>query len=515
MKTNRLAAEDRAFLEAVADAAFANPFSERRDELDRAIAGGAADASREQNLAVVLEKVREFIRWQDAESRVALTDFEPEDRMLVEQTYLFEMFHRYIDALDRLIQEQQAKGAEPLRVPFAKQVLSEMGRRGMGVKEARIYFAMFYQLRRAYYFLSTSLAGRCPSLRELRLALWNNVFTRDTRRYVMHLWDRMEDFSTLLLGETGTGKGAAASALGRSGFIPYDAERGCFTESFVQSFVAINLSQFPEGLIESELFGHKKGAFTGAMEAHEGVFARCSPHGAIFLDEIGDVSIPTQIKLLKVLQDREFSPVGSHERRRFSGRVIAASNRCIDELRVRKLFRDDFFYRLCSDLIEVPPLRQRLAEDPGELDDLLAVTLRRILGDVDDLPDLAVFVKDAIGRTLGPDYAWPGNVRELEQCVRRILLTHTYAGDSRPRQAAGDALRDGIEAGTLTAGELLRRYCRLLYDRHGTYEEVARITNLDRRTAKKYVAEGTARESKSLSVDFSPHSGDSEVEDKH
>ena len=488
MKTNRLAAEDRAFLEAVADAAFANPFSVRRDELDRAIAGGATDASRERNLAAVLEKVREFIRWQDAESRVAVSDFEPQDRLLVEQAYLFEMFHRYIDALDRLIHEQLAKGADPLRVPFAKQVLAEMSRRGLGLKEAQILFAMFYQLRRAYHFIHTSLAGRSPCMRNLRLALWNNVFTRDTRRYVMHLWNRMEDFSTLLLGETGTGKGAAASAIGRSGFIPYDAERGCFTESFVQSFVAINLSQFPESLIESELFGHRKGAFTGAMEAHEGVFARCSQHGAIFLDEIGDVSIPVQIKLLKVLQDRVFSPVGSHEQRRFSGRVIAASNRCIDELRSRKLFRDDFFYRLCSDIIEVPPLRQRLAEDPGELDDLLAVMMQRILGDVDDVAALTAFVKEAIGRTPGPDYAWPGNVRELEQCVRRILLTHTYAGDSRPRQAAGDALREEIEAGTLSAEALLHRYCRLLYDRYGTYEEVARITNLDRRTAKKYVS---------------------------
>lgn len=487
MKVHRLAAEDRAFLESVSEAAFANPFSERRHELDRTIAGGEAGTAPDRVLDTVLERVREFIRWQDAEERICIGDFDAQDRILIEQTYLFDMFHRYLPALDRLIREQLAKGPDSLRVPFAKQLLAEMERRGIQTKDAQMFLAVFYQLRRAYHFILSSLAGRCASMRSLRLALWSNVFTRDTRRYVSHLWNRMEDFSTLLLGETGTGKGAAAAAIGRSGFIPYDEARGCFEESFVQSFVSINLSQFPESLIESELFGHRKGAFTGAMEPHDGVFTRCSAHGAIFLDEIGDVSIPVQIKLLKVLQDREFSPVGSHERRRFSGRVIAASNRSIDELRERKLFRDDFYYRLCSDIIEVPPLRQRLSEDPGELDDLLAVTLRRILGCDDDMGDLTTFVKSTIKQAPGLDYSWPGNVRELEQCVRRILLTHSYSGDSRIRRAASDVLQDGIESSTLSAEELLHQYCSLLYDRHGTYEEVARITKLDRRTARKYV----------------------------
>src|SRR5678815_4546992 len=197
-------------------------------------------------------------------------------------------------------------------------------------------------------------------MKELRRQLWQNVFTHDMRRYERHLWNRMEDFSTMLLGETGTGKGAAAAAIGRSGFIPFDEKHRCFAESFTRSFISLNLSQFPETLIESELFGHCKGAFTGAVEAHEGVFTRCSPHGAIFLDEIGDVSVPIQIKLLQVLQERTFCPVGSHEPLRFRGRVIAATNRSLDSLRKRDLFRQDFFYRLCSDMIEVPPLRLRL-----------------------------------------------------------------------------------------------------------------------------------------------------------
>src|SRR5207342_3171077 len=171
------------------------------------------------------------------------------------------------------------------------------------------------------------LIGQSPCLKELCRHLWNNIFTHDIRWYDRYLWNRMEDFSTLLLGETGTGKGAAANAIGRSAYIPFDSRRGAFAESFAVGFIGVNLSQFSQTLIESQLFGHRKGAFTGAVEAHEGVFAQCSPHGAIFLDEIGDVSVPVQIKLLQVLQERSFCPVGSHETLRFRGRVIAATNR--------------------------------------------------------------------------------------------------------------------------------------------------------------------------------------------
>jgi transcriptional regulator with GAF, ATPase, and Fis domain len=292
----------------------------------------------------------------------------------------------------------------------------------------------------------------------------------------------MEDFSTLLLGETGTGKGAAAAAIGRSGYIPFNPNAQKFEESFTRAFVSINLSQYPESLIESELFGHRKGAFTGAIEKHEGVFSRCSAHGSIFLDEIGDVSIPVQIKLLQVLQERTFSPVGSHDKLRFKGRVIAATNKSIDTLRLAGSFRDDFYYRLCSDIITVPPLRQRIREKGGELELLASHLLRRICGS-----ELQLSIVQKLKEQMGKNYSWPGNVRELEQAIRRIMITGTYSGDLASESVAEIALRNAVKIGNLTAKELVETYCCDLYDTYGNYGEVARRTGLDWRTVKKNV----------------------------
>jgi DNA-binding NtrC family response regulator len=486
-----LSSSDRDFYARVSEAAFANPFGEERERIDRSLARAPKGADWAEVIERLLVLVR--ARLQRREASVSERRRLPEpDRLLIEQAILFDLFHRYRDPFDALIQEQVARGERLAPVTFGSDALRAIASAGFDAAESRRHFALFYQLRRAFYFIEHTLPGGSASMRQLRERLWTNVFTHDVRLYARALWRRMEDFSTFLLGDTGTGKGTAAAAIGRSGWIPYDEKAGTFAESFVGSFLSINLSQFPEALIESELFGHKKGAFTGAVEAHEGAFARCSPHGAIFLDEIGEVGVPVQIKLLRVLQERTFSPVGGHDTARFSGRVIAATNRPLDELRAAGSFRDDFYYRLCSDVIEVPRLEQRLREDERELDVLLAFILRRIVGD--ELPEMRAMVREAIRTGLGPSYPWPGNVRELEQCVRRVLLTRRYAGDRRVSRKAREP--DGDErlleiAGDETAKGLLCRYCKALYARHGTYEEVARRTGLDRRTVKAYVSGAT------------------------
>ena len=491
MKSPRFTPEEREFLTLVSNTAFANPFSDKRAERYLQISGLTQRSDTKARFQAASRRIHEFLIELEKSGRYNMDAFSGENRLILANTHLFDVFHQSLVKLDQVIEKQIATRDAICAVPFAGAILDELTRRGFGKKEAARYFAMFYQLRRAYHFIDCALVGRSPSMKQLRLSLWNNTFTHDMHLYEEHLWNRMEDFSTLLLGETGTGKGAAATAIGRSGFIPFNEKKQSFDESFMRSFIAINLSQFPETLIESELFGHRKGAFTGAIEAHEGVFARCSPHGAIFLDEIGDVSVPVQIKLLQVIQERVFSPVGSHEMKSFRGRVIAASNKSIEKLREERLFRDDFFYRLCSDVIVVPPLRQRIREDAGELDDLIGLTVGRIVGESsrDRIEELTGMVRSVIDRDLSPEYPWPGNVRELEQCVRRILLTHSYTGDHR--SAATDlraTIVANIDNGSYSAQELLTDYCMLLYERYGTYEEVARRTSLDRRTVKKSLA---------------------------
>ncbi|MEE4609032.1 MAG: sigma 54-interacting transcriptional regulator [Desulfobacteraceae bacterium] len=484
----KLSGAERDFFHLVYEAGVANPFGHEREEIELKIAGLYPDATRAERTAAATEAVARHIAVLEAENRADASRYEGDDQRLVRAVFLFEFFYGMRKKFDQSIIDQIQAGDTPARVSFAPEAYQLLLRRGFSEKDTRRYFALSYQLRRAYFFINRHLIGRSPVMRQLRRQLWENVFTHNLALYDRYLWNRMEDFSTLLLGGTGTGKGTAAMAIGRSGFIPYNEKKRCFEESFTRSFVSLNLSQFPETLIESELFGHKKGAFTGAVKNYSGIFERCSPFGAILLDEIGEVPNHLQIKLLQVLQERVFTPVGSHEKSRFEGRVIAATNRSIAELRQQGLFRDDFYYRLCSDMITVPPLRQRIEEDARELDDLVAFTLERLVGQPS--PELAVLVRETINRELGPSYDWPGNVRELEQCVRRVLLRRTYEGDVTPASPDLEArLAEGIARGDIAAADLVSGYCALLYRRHGTFEEVARRTGLDRRTVKKYIVD--------------------------
>ncbi|HUN55660.1 MAG TPA: sigma 54-interacting transcriptional regulator [Smithella sp.] len=435
---------------------------------------------------VILE-LDQRIKELEKRGRSDIRKYNGEDRYIVKTAILFHLFHRFSDQFEDLIIKQAKSGDTACVVTFAGDILSSLTRYGFSDIEILRYLAGFYQLRRAFFFIREGLLGQCSSMRRLREDLWNNVFTHDTRLYDGFLWNRMEDFSTLILGETGTGKGAAAAAIGRSGFIPFDPKTNKFSDSFTRTFIAINLSQYPESLIESELFGHRKGAFTGAIDAHAGVFARCSPYGSILLDEIGEISYSMQIKLLQILQERTFCPVGSHEKQRFEGRVIAATNRSMTELRQTQLFRDDFYYRLCSDILIVPTLRQRVMEDQGEIDILLAHAIQRLIGKDD--AGLTQFVKEKLAQSLPPDYSWPGNVRELEQCIRSILIKGVYHAEGKNKTADMEAdIIEHIRNKTYDADSLITDYCTLLYKKNGSYEEVARRMKMDRRTIKKYIS---------------------------
>ena len=166
--------------------------------------------------------------------------------------------------------------------------------------------------------------------------------------------------------------------------------------------------------------------------------------------------------------------------------MISATNRSIIELRRQKKFRDDFYYRLCSDVIPVPTLRQRIEETPTELNQMVNLLIHRMTGQ--ENPNMTDEILETLKQDLPKGYSWPGNVRELEQAVRSIILKRHYYGDAMVTDVnLKDTFVQKIYAGTLEARELLNQYCRLLYKSYGTYEEVARRAKLDPRTVKKYL----------------------------
>jgi DNA-binding NtrC family response regulator len=207
--------------------------------------------------------------------------------------------------------------------------------------------------------------------------------------------------TVLLLGETGTGKERLAQAIHEAS----PRRQG--------PFVAVNCAALAEGLLESELFGHERGAFSGAQARREGRFKNADG-GTIFLDEIGEVSLATQVRLLRVLQERRFERVGGNQTLDIDVRVIAATNRDLREMVENKTFRADLFYRLNVMTIELPPLRER-REDIPLLVDHLVQRLARELG----LPE-CVITPAAMQQLESHD--WPGNVRELENTLQRALV---------------------------------------------------------------------------------------------
>ncbi len=206
----------------------------------------------------------------------------------------------------------------------------------------------------------------------------------------------------LITGESGTGKEAVARCIHESG------------PRADQPWVAINCSAIPHGLMESELFGYVRGAFTGATQNRLGRLEQANG-GTLFLDEIGDLDLALQGKLLRVLQEREFSPVGSDAVRHVDVRIIAATNRSLREMVQRGEFREDLYYRLDVYTIKVPPLRER-REDVPELAQAFLTQLRA------EMDKHVAGFSDAALRALAA-YRWPGNVRELRNAVERALLS--------------------------------------------------------------------------------------------
>ncbi len=207
-------------------------------------------------------------------------------------------------------------------------------------------FAGFFQIRRAFHHIFDYIVGQSLPTARLRAAVWQSIFTHDLRRYRRSLYLRMSDISTLISGPSGTGKELVARAVGLSRYVPFDEKKQCFTDDFLGSFHAVNLSALSPTLIESDLFGHAKGSFTGATADRAGWLEQCQPLGTVFMDEIGELELAIQVKLLRVVESRSFSRVGETQTRRFEGKIIAATNRDLAEEIHAGRFRKDLIIGL-------------------------------------------------------------------------------------------------------------------------------------------------------------------------
>jgi sigma-54 specific flagellar transcriptional regulator A len=238
----------------------------------------------------------------------------------------------------------------------------------------------------------------CDARSRVRLPTGTSIPIRDVIALVRQVAEH--DSTVLILGESGTGKEVAARAI-------HD-----LSPRRQRPFVAVNCGAIPAELLESELFGHEKGAFTGAVSARKGRF-EIAEGGTLFLDEIGDMSPTMQVKLLRVLQERVFERVGNHVSMRCNVRIIAATHRNLEEAISRGGFREDLFHRLNVFPIEMPALRARIEDLPLLVRDFIAHNIAEGRGHVQLSPRaLAALAL----------YRWPGNVRELANLIERLSI---------------------------------------------------------------------------------------------
>ncbi|HEX9982366.1 MAG TPA: sigma 54-interacting transcriptional regulator [Thermoanaerobaculia bacterium] len=475
---------DEAAVAAISALVYANPFLEERIELERRILGDAyipsqpfwslePDLERKSNIDLIAEKCALLVqRYEQTGAPV------PDD------VAVYHLYERYRDAILELLEHGQPGQRVTFYAAFRNDVIRYLGDKA----DAAHLFACFFQVRRAFHHIFGNIIGRSLPAARLRAAVWQSIFTYDMRRFRRSVYARMGDVPTLITGPTGTGKELVARAIGLSRYVPFDERRERFTGHSVATFVGLNPSALSPTLIESELFGHRKGAFTGAIADHEGFLESTGPLGTVFLDEIGELDPAMQVKLLRVLQTRTFQRLGDTTPRRFEGKIIAATNRDLAaEIRAGR-FREDFFYRLCADTIATPALHEQLSDDE-ELTHLVRFISARVAGE-QEAEALSEEVVQAIERSPGRHYRWPGNFRELEQCVRSVMLRGSY--EPAPSGRTSDArqrIADAVVAGTFTADDLLRNYCTLLYAKTRNYSHVAEQLGVDRRTVRAKVDE--------------------------
>ncbi len=490
------------FCEAIAIVAASNPFLPARIEAERRALGDSfVEAGEDWNTRppstelvhpniVALMKGCEVLATRVRKAWPKTGQPSARDRRLYEEIFSFWLFHAYAPRFDAAIISTLEQGAQAASLEFysAFKGDSERGLQMPGLDTLVRHpvphlFACAFQIRRAFHNIYRFLIGSSKPMTRLRSEIWHSVFSHDLTRYRESLYTRLGDFSTLITGPSGSGKELVARAIGFSRYIPFEPKRGGLQGNFVAGFYPLNLAALSPTLIESELFGHRRGAFTGALADRKGYMEVCPATGAVFLDEIGEVEQAIQVKLLRVLQSRSFQALGSTEPQCFEGKIMAATNRDLpSEIRAGR-FREDFYYRLCSDQLSTPSLRDQLDDSPGDLHQLVTHVVERFFEKSEALrfgAELSTWIEDKLGK----NYPWPGNFRELEQCARSYLLRGEYRPTGKLAPSSADDWNQLISSGELSADELLRRYIRSVHSRTGNIEETARRLQVDRRTVK-------------------------------
>jgi DNA-binding NtrC family response regulator len=496
-----LTSSQRALLEAISRLVYANPFLPERVECERAVLGAEFIAGEpvwsyraehpeprenvwriQARLEPLIEELRTRLRNGARANERELILYEDAVLQVLYQRSYQSFFEAGFGAM------REDAGRWRFYATFLADWRHFFGIEGLQFPsgyEARHTFACFRQIQRAFEITFRDIIGSSLAAARLRGAIWQSIFTHDMRRYRRTLYARMGEFATLITGPSGTGKELAARAIAQSRYAEFEDRKLSFQDDDVQVFFPINISALSPTLVESELFGHRRGAFTGATADRKGWLETCPEAGSVFLDELGDLDPEIQVKLLRVIETRTFHPVGETATRRFRGKLIAATNRDLAAAMAQGRFRDDLYYRLCSDLVTTPPLAEQVAGSPAVLRELVYYMAQRVAGAEGEefAPEVLAWIEE----NLGSGYEWPGNYRELEQCVKNVLIRRNY----RPARAAVENPLDvfvaDVRAGSLTAAELLSRYVTHTFHRTGNYEETARQLGLDRRTVKAKV----------------------------
>jgi DNA-binding NtrC family response regulator len=296
------------------------------------------------------------------------------------------------------------------------------------------------------------IVGDSPAMKDIKKQMQQVAKTSDT--------------SVLILGDSGTGKELVARGIHK------------MSSRKDEVFGAVNMSAVPESLFESEFFGHKKGSFTGAVADKAGWF-EVANKGTLFFDEIGEMDQSLQVKLLRVLEDRKYTRVGTQKEESFDIRIVAATNKTVDEMSSGRIFRSDLYYRLSTFTIYLPPLRDRAEDIPQLIDHFFKTLVPKMGKDINK-------INPAVIKML-TDYSFPGNIRELRNLMERAiiicdgkeLLTDHFPHTVKGKQSKEVSV-DGGEDDVLDLKEMeIRTIRRALEKTNYNKNEAAKLLNLD------------------------------------